>query len=75
MGTDAKPRTLTDEHGHLWQARYVPDHEGVTLPDAKILEFIPLADPDGAPTRVPVRPGFLESATEDQLRAAFAASI
>ena len=75
MAPNTKPKTFSDDHGRLWQARYVPDHEGATLPDARILEFTPLADPDGAPTRVPVRPGFLESATEEQLRAALAASI
>lgn len=75
MGKDPKPRTFSDGHGRLWQARYVPDHVGQTLPDAKILEFVPVTEPDAAPTRVPVRPGFLEAATEEQLRAALAASI
>jgi hypothetical protein len=75
MGATAKTRAFHDEHGRLWQARYVPDHEGLTLPDAKILEFELIADPNGARTRVPVRPGFLEEATEEQLRAALAASI
>lgn len=75
MGGTGKARAFHDEHGRLWHARYVPDHEGVTLPDAKILEFEPIADPDGAHTRVPVRPGFLEGATDEQLRAALAASI
>lgn len=75
MTERAKARTFHDEQGRLWQARYVPDHEGLTLPDAKILEFEPIADPEGAPTRVPVRPGFLEEASEDQLRAALAAAI
>lgn len=75
MTHTAKARTFHDEHGRLWQARYVPDSAGQTLPDAKILEFEPIADPDGTTTRVPVRPGFLEGASEDQLRAALAAAI
>lgn len=75
MSETVESRIFIDENGRVWEARYVPDWAGVTLPDAKVLEFVP-ADPTAAArSRVPVRPGFLEAAREEQLRAALAASI
>ncbi len=76
MKEPTESRTFRDESGRLWEARYVPDWKGETLPDAKILEFVPVdLLQSGAPPRIPVRPGFLGAATEEQLRAKLAAAI
>jgi hypothetical protein len=76
MSEPVGSRTFRDEKGRLWEARYVPDWAGYTLPDAKIVEFVQIDPPStNLPTRLPVRPGFLATATEAQLRAALGASI